>query len=83
MSTPDDYTGNTGNQETDPQQGTQNRRSDTSEPDGLVNQTDTPDVEGWDEATEASSASFTLEPEKGIEGEVHKEDNDKDYNGKQ
>lgn len=69
-------------QDTD-QQGGQNRRSDTSVADGLINQTDVPDTEGWNDATEASNASFTLEPEKGIESKVHREDNDPDYNGKQ
>jgi len=85
MNTPDNTnTDNaTDNQENDPQQGAQFRRSDTSVDDGLINQTDVPDTEGWDEATEASSPSFTLEPEKGIESEVHREDNDKDYNSKQ
>ncbi len=81
MATPDNNSAE--NPDNDPQQGTQNRRSDTSVEDGLINQTDTPDTEGWDEATEASSPSFTLEPEKGIESEVHKDNNDEDYNGKQ
>lgn len=85
MSTPDNLNADnsTENQDNDPNQGTHNRRSDTAVKDGQTTQTDAADIEGWDEATEASSASYTLEPEKGIESEVHKDNNDKDYNGKQ
>ncbi|GAB2684157.1 hypothetical protein GCM10027037_01560 [Mucilaginibacter koreensis] len=84
MNTPENTnTNNTPDTQDDAQQGAQGRRSDTQEADGLIGQTDVPDTEGWDSATEASSASFTLEPEKGIESEVRKDNNDEDYNGKQ
>lgn len=83
MNTPDQINDNNTNDQDTDQQGGQNRRSDTSAADGLINQTDVPDTDGWDQATEASNASFTLEPEKGIESKVNKEDNDPDYNGKQ
>ncbi|WP_462266272.1 hypothetical protein [Mucilaginibacter sp.] len=84
MNTPENNNTDNTPENQDDEQATQSRRSDTQEADGLIGQTDVPDTEGWDTATEASSASFTLEPEKGIESEVKKDDNnDPDYNGKQ
>ncbi len=87
MNTPDNVNADNGADDLNNDQPAPHHRADSVDADGQIGQTDDPDTEGWDEATEASNPAFTLEPEKGISPEPKNDSSTgkgkEDYNAKQ